>query len=231
MKVGLVGSRGFVGSATLRALRDKHDHQIVEITRDNYAVMAKKHDYDVLINCAMPSRRFWAAKNPLLDFESSVELTAKLFHGWKFEKFVQVSSISARSQLETVYGRHKAASEAICKSSISLIVRLGPMYGDDLAKGVLVDMLNNSPVFVDASSRYCFAPVEWVGQTIAQNMFESGTIEIGARNSVQLGDLAKEISSKSEFHGITDHQEVDLPMQGAPCAFEVINFLNRSKSA
>ena len=52
----------------------------------------------------------------------------------------------------------------------NLILRLGPMYGHSLTKGVLIDMKNNAPVYVSEESLYSFAPVDWVGNWIYQNM-------------------------------------------------------------
>ena len=61
----------------------------------------------------MPSKRFWAQQNPKKDFRETVEKTFNIVNDWKSSKIIQISSISARSQLDTVYGRHKAASEKL----------------------------------------------------------------------------------------------------------------------
>src|SRR3989344_3420667 len=103
--IAVVGARGYLGSAICRALPNYPEYQVMPVTRENYDEM-KASEYDILINCAMPSARFWAKNNPEKDFVETVEKTAKLLYGWKFKKFVQISTISARSQLDTVYGRH-----------------------------------------------------------------------------------------------------------------------------
>ena len=61
----------------------------------------------------MPSKRFWAKNNPYKDFIVTVEKTFKIANDWKSSKIIQISSISARSQLNTPYGRHKAAAEKL----------------------------------------------------------------------------------------------------------------------
>ena len=42
----------------------------------------------------MPSGRFAAKNKPLDDFRETVQKTADLFYGWKFRRFVQISSVS-----------------------------------------------------------------------------------------------------------------------------------------
>src|SRR3989344_8165754 len=96
--IAVVGARGYVGSALSRALTSMGRCLVVEVTRKNYAETARE-SYDVLINCAMPSARFWAKSNPEKDFIETVEKTAQLLYAWNFKKFVQVSSVSARCQL------------------------------------------------------------------------------------------------------------------------------------
>ena len=229
MLVALIGSSGYVGKAVLRASKNFPNYKIIEVNRKNFSIMREQNHYDVILNCAMPSKRYWAHNNPLLDFESTVELTAQLCYQWSYEKLVQVSSISARSQLNTIYGRNKAAAEAICSHDNNLIFRLGPMFGKDLSKGVLIDMLCDRQVFVSGVSRYCFSNVDWVGRSILSNIRKKGILEIGARNSISLAFVAKEISSLSVFEGDVDHQEIETPLFDAPDAANVISFLKRQR--
>src|SRR3989344_9324519 len=104
--VAVVGAHGYVGGALCAALVKDASHSVTEVTRENYAEM-QKGEYDVLINCAMPGARFFAKNNPEQDFVETVQKTVDLVYGWKYKKFVQVSTVSARCQLDTVYGRHK----------------------------------------------------------------------------------------------------------------------------
>ena len=96
----------------------------------------------------MPSKRFWAKNNPELDYEETVNKTNFFIKNYNYKKFIHISSVSARCQLHTVYGANKKKSEDIVsKNSKNLILRLGPLYGKDLKKGVLVDMLESKTVF------------------------------------------------------------------------------------
>ena len=221
--VGVVGANGYLGSALCAAFSRLPEHRVVPVTRDNYAER-QRDPYDVLINCAMPSARFWAKNNPQKDFLETVQKTADLLHGWRYGKFIQISTVSARCQLDTVYGRHKAAAEALCPPG-HLIVRLGAIYDQYMKKGVLVDMLNGSTVFVDGDSRYCFASREFVADWIASNTGCSGIVEVGGRNAISLNEVARDIGSPSMFEGALDHQEIENPSPNYPEAREVLAFL------
>src|SRR3989344_5514186 len=111
--IAVIGFKGYVGGALYQELLNSARYAVVGVSRENYSIM-KEQDFDIIINCAMPSARFWAKNHPAEDFIETVKKTADLLYGWKFKKFVQISTVSARCQLDTVYGRHKAAAENLC---------------------------------------------------------------------------------------------------------------------
>lgn len=224
--IAVVGASGYVGSALAAALARDPDIILSAVTRANYTRMQTR-EYDILINAAMPSKRSWARDNPESDFVETVRKTADLVYGWRFKKFVQVSSVSARCQLDTVYGRHKAAAEKICLFGDNLIVRLGPMYSGGLRKGVLIDMLEDRKVFVDGNSRYCFAPLEFVVSWISRNLTRSGIVELGARNAITLREVAEHLGCRIEFEGSLDHQEILSPEEDYPDAYDVLTFMEK----
>ena len=222
----VIGANGYVGTALCAALK-KNKFVLTEVIRSNYAQL-RQGTYDIVINAAMPSKRFWAENNPDADYQETVQKTKDLINGWKFNKFVQISTISARSQLDTVYGRNKAAAEKLCPSH-SLIIRLGPMYGTGLKKGVLIDILKNQKVYVDGSSKYCFAPVEFATNWIACHLERTGITEVGAWNAIRLKEVADHIKSCSQFEGRLDHQEIPNPEADFPDAKQVFSFLDQMK--
>jgi dTDP-4-dehydrorhamnose reductase len=224
LTVGIVGAHGYLGSALCIAFGKLPDCEVVAITRGNYAAK-QKDEYDVLINCAMPSARFWAKNNPRQDFVETVQKTADLVYGWKYGKFVQVSTVSARCQLDTVYGRNKAAAEALCPPN-HLVVRLGAIFDQGMKKGVLLDMIRGDTVFVDGESRYCFASRGFIADWIAKSFGRSGIVEVGGRNAISLREVALHIGSPSVFEGTLDHQEVQSPDPDCPEAREVLTFLD-----
>jgi hypothetical protein len=223
--VALVGAGGYVGRGILRALEARDDVELTAVTRETYAV-AREGSYDLVINAAMPAARFKARNDPRWDFVETVIKTAELAYGWRHGKLVQISSVSARCQLDAVYGRHKAAAEALCRPDVDLVVRLGSMYSDDLGTGVLIDMLEGRKVWHDATSRYCFAPRDWVGEWIASNLDRTGLVEVGARDALALGDVAAHLGVEVEFEGVVDNQDIVSPEPGFPAAAGVLAFLD-----
>lgn len=228
IRVAVVGASGYVGGALCTALAKDPRYQVTAVTRANAGPM-RGELFDILINSAMPSKRFWAKTYPSQDFVETVQKTAALVYEWRYSKFVQISTLSARSQLDTVYGRHKTAAEQLCGFGDNLIVRLGPMYSKGLSKGVLVDMLQGKKVFVDGESRYAFAPLEFVSAWIATNLGRSGVVEVGARTAMRLREVAQYVGTHVEFEGTLDHQEIQNPEPDFPDAREVLHFLDEMR--
>ena len=223
--IALIGSNGFVGKSIKKYILNDKNILLTCVTRKNYEEARNEKEYDILINAAMPSKRFWAKNNPYNDFLETVEKTFKIVNNWRSSKIIQISSISARSQLNTTYGRHKAAAEKLLNSKSNLILRLGPMYGKNLDKGVLIDMKNNNPVYVSQESLYSFAPVDWIGEWIYKNIHLFGIIDLGGNNPIKLKEVAQRIGSKSIFTGPIDNQILSKEIKNAPDAENVINFI------
>jgi len=221
----VVGAKGYVGAALSSHLERNSKYEMVRVTRSDYRDK-RNQSFDIVINCAMPSKRFWAKKNPYDDFVETMQKTADLFYGWRFKRFVHVSTVSARCELDSVYGRHKAAAEKICTREGSLIVRLGPMYSKDLAKGVLMDMLQDRQVFVSGETRYCFAPLDFIAAWIATHLDRVGVVEVGAKNTVRLQEIADHLGKRIVFEGPTQHQEIQNPEPDFPDAKGVFSYLD-----
>ena len=119
-----------------------------------------------------------------------------------------ISSFSCRTQLYTNYGRFRRACELLVLTGNSLVIRLGPMFGGNRKKDMLHDILACRKVYAAAGTRYAYVDVAWAGQKIVDLLKEEriGIQEIGARNDVSLGDIAKHFNSKSLFEGIIEHQ-------------------------
>src|SRR3989338_3663862 len=225
MKIAVIGSNGYVGSAVYKELLKSPEHSVVGVTRENYGQM-KEQEYDIIINSAMPSGRFWAKNNPEADFIETVKKTADLLYGWQSKKFIQISTVSARCQLDTVYGRHKAAAEKLCDFGENLIVRLGALYSEHMEKGVLLDMLQGRKVYVDGASRYSFIRLDFCASWIAQNLGRQGLVELGGKNAITLEAVAKHIGANVEFEGDINHQDIEGAEEGLPEAKQVLDFMH-----
>ena len=205
--LGILGPRGFVGSSIVRYCK-KNKIQFVGITRKNN-IKYKNFEFKFLINCAMPSKRYWAKKFPAKDYEETVKKSNFFLKHYTFKKIVQISSVSARVQLDTIYGKNKKKAENLVKKFNNFtIFRLASMYGKGLGKGVLIDLSRSSTVFLNKNSRYSFTQVDKIAEFIITriNQFKNKTVEIGCNDYLQLEDIKKKIGSKSKFRGEIDNQ-------------------------
>lgn len=222
--IAVIGAKGFVGSAIYNKLLTNKSLITTGVTRQNYSYYKKK-EFDIVINAAMPAARFWARQNPHKDFNETVKRTANIVNTWNYNKIIQISTISARSELDSVYGRHKAAAEKIVKFGQNQIVRLTSMYADTLTTGALIDILNKKKVFVDGKSRYAFASLDFVSNWISTHLDETGLIELGAKNSLSIEEIVKHLKLDIRLEGKVDMQEVRNPRPEFPDAREVLSFL------
>ncbi|TAK18110.1 MAG: NAD(P)-dependent oxidoreductase [Acidobacteria bacterium] len=224
-RVAVVGASGFFGRVLADVLVAK-EHDVTAVTRDNFEA-ARAGRYDVVVNAAMPSRRFWAKQHPDLDFIETVQKTSDLLNGWRFDRFIQISSVSARCERHTVYGRHKAAAEVLCERPDCLVVRFSNLYGRGLTKGAIIDISKGSPVYVSGESRYAFTDVHFAAGWVSGAMGRydvSGVIEVGAKNTLALKDLAAHMKKDAQFSGPVEVQEILNPDREFPDAREVLRF-------
>ncbi|MBU4198563.1 MAG: hypothetical protein KKE37_07050 [Verrucomicrobia bacterium] len=228
MKVGIVGANGFIGQALCRAVAT-HPAVLepVMISRQTYA-QHKAQEYDVLINTAMPSKRFWAFQNPLLDFDATVRLTAELIYEWKYGKFVQISSLSARTQLDVPYGINKRTAESLVEThEHSLIIRLAALYGKGFNKGALHDLIHRKKVYVDIHSAYNYLDVDFAAAWIIDNINQTGIKEIAARDTITLAEIAQEAWPEVEYEGKKEIVYSDRVEAGMPSSQEVWKYVRQ----
>jgi hypothetical protein len=221
--IGIIGANGFVGKKFC-SIFEKNKILFKSINRDNYSNFKEKNDFNIVINCAMPSARFWSKNNPNLDFQETVIKTHNIKNDFKQSKVIQISSISARVQLDTVYGRHKRAAELILEPEHDLIIRLGPIYDPSMSKGALIDIIKGDKVFISSETKYAFTPLDWVCSMIFKMKDKIGIHELGAKNYIKLSDLKNILNSKSSFEGYIDDQVFPNATEECPDASEVIEF-------
>lgn len=231
-RIALFGYRGFFGSAIQAALSRNAAWGIRYFDRQGFDRALSEGDaFDYVINAAMPSARFWAEENPLLDFDETVAKTMKIASAFPSAKIIQISSISARTQLDRVYGRNKLAAEGLLDPARHLVYRFGPLYGENLVKGVILDILYDRQVYVSGDTRYAFTPIGWLAAKVIDNLHLTGVHEVGARGHVVLKDLAIQLQSRSEFVGENDDQVFGTVFEDSPNAADVIEFARKLKAA
>jgi|SaaInlStandDraft_5_1057022.scaffolds.fasta_scaffold17204_3 nucleoside-diphosphate-sugar epimerase len=225
-KIGIIGYKGYVGKNIYQECI-KRNLNVVGIDRENF--MEKKNDhYDILINSAMPSKRFWALNNPMEDFYATVELTAGIVYEWKYKKLIHISSVSARCQIDHPYGLNKKCSEELVLHSNkeNLVIRLGSMFGDGLEKGVLIDILNNNQVFVSKDSRYNFINIKKSSVFICDRFEQHGVIDIGSKDTISISSIVKHLGIKRPLGSRIEVQETEDPAIDFPSATEVFGYLD-----
>ncbi len=227
--IAIVGAKGFVGQALCDAVEQQNQFDLIRIHRGD-DIGSLLHSADIVIHTANPAKRFFAKKNPEVDFLESVEKTHHIKNLAAGKKFVLVSSISARSQLDTVYGRNRRACELIADPEQSLIVRLGPMFGAGKMIGALHDLLNDRTVFVSETTQYGYVDVQYNAHTVLKQLDRTGIVEVGARNGVPLGELKQKLGSASVFEGTDDTQVPINPPEDAPDAWEVLSYVNANRT-
>lgn len=221
--IGIIGANGFVGKKFC-SIFEKNKINFKSINRDNYSHYKEDNDFNIVINCAMPSARFWSKNNPHLDFQETVMKTYHIKNDFKQSKVIQISSISARVQLDTVYGRHKRAAELILEPENDLIIRLGPIYDYSMSKGALIDIIKGDKVFISSETKYAFTPLDWACSMIFKMKDKNGIHELGAKNYIKLCDLKNVLNSNSLFEGFTDDQVFPDASDDCPDASDVIEF-------
>ncbi len=224
-RIAVIGANGFVGSAICRAAESFENLKIISVVRGMNLLEACQNA-DVVIHTANTGRRYWANQNPEKDFLDSVEKTKQFKQLLPDKKFLLVSSISARTQLDTAYGKHRKSCELLMDPKRDLVVRLGAMYGGEKIGGALSDLLNHKTVYVAETTRYAFVDVNYCGRKLLEVVNQTGLIELGARTSIELSDLKKRLKSKSEFEGIDDSQIPIDPPEDAPSADEIFSYLS-----
>ena len=227
--IAVIGSNGFVGNAICNEILTSKKFNLIRITRnDNIEVLIKSAN--VVIYAANNSKRFQAENSPHLDFINTVEQAANIYSIVGNKKIILISTVSARVQLDSVYGRNRRSCELMLDHSKNLIVRLGPMYGDTNHKGALFDILKNKKVYVSENTKYAYVDVKYNAKKIVELLDETGIIEIGAKNSIELKYLKKILNSTSTFEGPDDTQILLNPQTDAPNSHNVINFAKKIKN-
>jgi nucleoside-diphosphate-sugar epimerase len=204
MKVILViGAKGFVGSEIVKQINLFSNLEVIEAVRgDDLEKKVKQSDY--VIHSANSPSRYNAKLYPENDFYESVEKTNIIYSLCrKHSKMLTlISSISARAQLDTVYGRNRRSCEYIVGNN-SIVIRLGYMYSRCNLYGALRSIYEDKDVYLDENSSYSYSDVAWPAQKIIDitESQDNGIYELGARGDITLRKISDILGSNSKFIG------------------------------
>lgn len=226
MKIGIIGSSGFLGTNISKFSRN-FKFEIIDITKENYTFY-KKEKFDILINTAMPSAKFWALNNPFDDFQKTVGLTADIVYNWNYEKLIQISTISAEEYVNRhPYAINKKTAEILSSYKNHLIIRVGTLYGDGLKKGALYDLLNSKRLYVDIKSEYDYIDTEFVSTWIFNNLDRTGIVELGACDTISLSEIATTLDITVNSSGRCEKIFSPRIEPNMPSARNVLNFARK----
>ena len=222
--ISIIGYKGFVGSEISKVSSKKKKFNLIKLKRSD-DIEKGINSSDIVIHVANPAKRFYANQNPELDYNETVKKTDQFLKYSNNKKFILISSISCRTQLNTDYGRNRKSCELLVSQHPNfLILRLGPMFGEGRKKDVLHDILNNEKVYVSIETKYSYANVNWVAKKIVSLLDNNNKlIEIGSKNFISLKEIKTMFNSKSIFSGYDDTQIAKNNGDG-PDVKEVLNF-------
>ena len=168
MKIGLVGSNGFLGQAILSKLDSANE--VVRFQRGGK--LSTLDGCEVLINANGNSSKVLAENDPQGDFEANTKLTLELslIAARNGALLVHFSSgeasleIDAKNQSMDVtkaflqlsnYGLSKAIGEILVQRYAKkwIIVRPSGLIGPGMKKGPIFDVINGDPVWIDPESQ------------------------------------------------------------------------------
>lgn len=224
-KICVIGSEGFVGKQICTEINQNKNFELIRVSRrDNLRNAIEESD--LIIHSANSSKRFYANQNRLEDLFETIEKMLKIIKLSKNKKIVLISTVSARAQIDSSYGAHRRACELLLDLKKDLVIRMSNMYGNDCNKGVLFDIINNNDVYASPDTKCAFVDVKYNASKVIDMMLDSvGIVEIGAKDYVELRQIAEIISSKSKFLGESDTQ---LPLgvsKCSPSATKVFDFV------
>lgn len=221
--IAVIGANGYVGNAICKEIKSRSGLGLIEIIRAD-DLHSKLEHADLVIHSANPAKRFYAENHPYEDYKECVLKTFEICEQSKDKKIILISSLSARTQKNTHYGRHRKAAEGLIDNEKNLILRLGPMYGGGRTDDSLHDILNNKIVYLDATTKYAYVNVSYAAKKIIDSIGLSGLHEIGAKNGIELQTVKEFFNLQCIFKGIDDTQIPINPFADAPESDAVLEF-------
>lgn len=210
MKIGIIGHKGFVGSAFFEAFSQGQEHEVAGIEKAGIDA-ARRESYDLLINCNGNSSKRLADKDPAADFQMNVGTTLDFLLNFKYDKYVHVSTCEVyndRSRPESTredaaidpfalsnYGFSKYVAEQVVKKYADkwLILRLSGMVGKNMKKGPAYDITTLHKLFISEKSIYQFINTADVA-AMAKKLIEKGrwgeAYNIVGKGSIELSEVA-----------------------------------------
>jgi len=229
MKVAVIGSTGFVGSALCRLLSQRSNLDLYAINRSNFHDF-RHIEFDVVIEAACNSKKYLADQDPITEAELSLLHRIETLTRYRAKFHIHLSSVDVYDDLSDLrrtqedanidiskcshYGAHKVLAEELVKHYAPnwLIFRLSGMVGEGLRKNPVFDILNGGVVYIHPNSRYQYCNTDFVALAI-WDIFERGvsgdTFNIAGKGTISPDEIYS--ICKSEDGSKVKYEGGDLP--------------------
>lgn len=170
----LIGYRGFVGSNLSKTIKFQKFFNSENIDK------IKLYDFTEVYCAAPHSVKYWANKNPKKDKEIILKLIKNLKEV-KCKKFIHISTLDVYPKnlnLDESYKVYKSKTNnygenrkllekfIITHFKNHLIIRLPALFGINLRKNLMFDLLNNEKIRVNRNSVFQWYNLEYLGKHI-----------------------------------------------------------------
>lgn len=210
MKMGIIGYKGFVGSALYKFFSSQQNFNITGIGKENYLLNVGEF-FDIIINADGNASKILAEREPKKDFEMNVVSTLNSLIDFKYDKYIYLSSVDVYKEKDkqdkttedciiepqylSNYGLSKYCAEQIVKKYAKkwLILRLGGMVGENMKKGPVFDILNLHKLFLSSKSIFQFintAEVAKIINVLIQKQKWGEIYNIVGRENIALNEIA-----------------------------------------
>ena len=203
--IGIIGFKGFIGSAMIRACQ-RAGHEYFGYGRND--IVSK--DCQLIIDCNGNSRKFEVNQYPRRGYDSIVESVSKRLHQTeKNQKYIYLSSgevygsqqvlslesdpINAKAL--SIYGNLKLEAEELIRAHREdcLIIRPSGFVGFGLLKNPIYDLMHSNKLFVHPESRFQFCDVDWFADTILWLGLEevTGIWNVSATETISISEVSQ----------------------------------------
>lgn len=184
MRIGVIGSNGFIGREIYDHLPDTERHPIFRTEwDDNY--------YDIVIDANGSSMKYLAESDPKHDFEASVDSVMTRVQDLNYGKYIYISSIDAETPGKSNYGFNRKLSERIVKQYCPnfTIIRLCSVIGENMTKGIVHDVLAGVKVFVTKASLIQVISVKEVVEKIPLYFHNNEILKFYSKGSIAVSEI------------------------------------------
>jgi len=190
----IIGGKGFVGSAVVRACQRRGMEYRI-LAHDTIEQFTGS-SCELLVNANGNSRKYMAEREPLWEFDASVRSVRASLANIRMDRYIHLSSCDVypncsspdstrESQLidvtkQSAYGFHKyLAEQCVMRCAPDwLIFRMGGFVGPGLKKNAIYDILHNEPLRLDPKSALQFIHVDIAADIIMDQALSTRSNEI-----------------------------------------------------